>query len=102
MTTARELVDQEREDQIVAGYDATHDDQHTPGLLARMGACYADHAANQFENIDADIPHPFWPGDESDWNPGDSDVERLAKAAALLEAELDRLLREMNTGSVDA
>jgi hypothetical protein len=36
-----EMIAQERQAQILLGYDATHDDQHAAGELAAAAACFA-------------------------------------------------------------
>lgn len=82
-----DLVKAERERQItVEGYSAAHDDEHDAGELAAAAACYAlpDNAR--------DLLATLWPWDYRAWNPGDR-RHALVKAAALLAAEYDRLVR---------
>jgi hypothetical protein len=99
MTTARDLVDAERNRQQTAlGYTAEHDDAHIDGEIGRMGACYADAASAQLEGSSladeyGEEPHPFWPVSEEAWRPSDNPLRNLVKAAALLEAEIDKHLR---------
>lgn len=80
----------ERQRQIsVEGWTPEHDDAHSTGELARAAACYAN----------PDLPYMLqgtnglgWPWDESWWKPADQ-RRNLAKAGALIIAELERLYR---------
>lgn len=92
------LIEHERIRQIqVERYSAEHDDAHCNGELAMAAACYAS-------------PHPVfckadyksgvafldpWPFDKEYDRRGEyGPVRRLVVAAALIAAEIDRLLRE--------
>lgn len=112
MATGAEIIAAERQRQIdVEGWTAEHDDQHTLGQLAAAGACYAllctrwrDATALVGGQL---VRHILWPY-HADWfKPAeypdppwgkhvhrDRKVRDLAKAGALIAAEIDRLLRE--------
>lgn len=108
--TGAELIASERLRQInIEGWSDTHDDGHDCGELALAAACYATpiliykrgEYANQVCFADP------WPWDEAwDKRPADGNVlmdnkilcvsdriRQLAKAGALIAAEIDRLLR---------
>jgi hypothetical protein len=90
----------ERNKQIDRGYTVEHDRVHGDDLL-RAAACYLDWAACQKELIDVDIPHPFWPWAEEEWNPGTPD-EALVKAGAMVAAYYDaNLATEENPAGVE-
>jgi len=76
------------------GYSADHDDAHDGGQLARAAACYALYAGGVWTlpgrgEIGRGWPWPGW-----NWKPGGDAEHTLAKAGALIAAEIDRLQRE--------
>lgn len=76
-----ELIAAERQRQVdVEGWTPEHDAEHDRGELAKAAAAYAvpDHAA------------VFWPWAFSGFK-RDERVRELAKAGALIAAEIDRL-----------
>ena len=95
------------------GWTAEHDDDHTGAEMAVAAACYALPArqrALEDAHIEmdaarglADPPIPYtvkvrvpklWPWDPEWWRPTPKDrVRELAKAGALIAAEIDRLNR---------
>lgn len=78
-----DLIRRERERQVSEeGWTPEHDDAHVDGVLSRAAACYA-HPPLFFH---------LWPWDRHWWKPGDR-VRELAKAGALIAAEIDRLYR---------
>lgn len=80
------LAGQERARQDVAlGYDAAHDDRHRAGELGRAAICHLQSAAG------ADVKG--WPFEAPRFRPGQLPVLDVVKAAALVLAELERLLR---------
>lgn len=95
-STARmlRLVALERERQIkVERFNDVHDDRYIYGELARAAACYT------LANIEEMDPYSFnslwrsvWPFDKKWWKPGDS-LRNLAKAGALILAEMERIER---------
>ncbi len=87
------LIAAERQRQVEAeGWTAKHDDRHVDAELARAAACYAlppDGGRGPF-----DVP-THWPFEARSWKPTPDDrVRELVKAAALIAAEIDRLLRK--------
>lgn len=86
------MIAAERARQVAAeGYTPEHDASHPVGELARAGAAYALWAAGGGRTG----PNPYdamrwWP---PDWKFGydDDPVRALAKAGALIAAEIDRL-----------
>tara|TARA_R110002124_G_scaffold283189_1_gene458839 strand:+ start:456 stop:791 length:336 start_codon:yes stop_codon:yes gene_type:complete len=93
MKTGSQLIADERERQISQeGWSATHDDDHQHGELAVAGACYALTQSGAIEGGANQIVDEMWPWHESSWKPGDP-VRNLAKAGALIAAEIDRLQR---------
>jgi hypothetical protein len=73
---------------IAAEHDAHHDDHQ----LAKAAACYALRAAGIHHVGTHVLGTAFpWPWHPADFKPGDDPVRTLAKAGALLAAEIDRL-----------
>lgn len=96
-----DLIAKERQRQIEEeGWTAPHDCQHEDGSLAAVAACYAnpfqiqvDGSGVRIEEIlDCDIP-VGWPDswDAGWWKPSEDRRRDLAKAGALIAAEIDRL-----------
>jgi hypothetical protein len=97
-STGIELIAQERFRQISEeGYAAEHDDYHSDEEIASAAMCYAcppnldlrlvvDSAGNSAPPIE-------WPWEPKYWKPGDR-IAELAKAGALIAAEIDRILRK--------
>ena len=82
------------------GWTPKHDDKHRGKQLARAAASYlATHA-------EPDVDHPRtpalnapcwnWPWSRKWWKPTADPVRNLAKAGALIAAEIDRLLRKQS------
>jgi hypothetical protein len=102
MKTGIEIITEERQRQIaVEGWTSEHDEQHKKGELAFAGAKYAEHAAYQSLNKFNNSPPPpksyvslLWPWDQKWWKPTDDPIRNLAKAGALIAAEIDRLQRK--------
>jgi hypothetical protein len=98
MKTGIELIAAERQRQIDAeGWTPEHDDEHDAGVLASAAACYAVNAASELHPYDGlgvqDIGTvPWWPWDKAWWKPKDP-IRDLARAGALIAAEMDKLLR---------
>lgn len=89
MKTGAELIADERQRQMdVEGWTPEHDDEHDMGELAYAAACYASYAGERRERSPA-----FWPFANTDWKPGEA-IRDLAKAGALIAAEIDRLQRQ--------
>lgn len=96
MKTGIEIIAEERERQIaVEGWSAGHDDEHNEGQLGRAAACYAMPA--EIRKIGGEQYEVFsflaniWPWDSKWWKPTPGDrIRELAKAGALIAAEIDR------------
>lgn len=74
------------------GYDRAHD-QGWPGAeLAWRAFCYLERAAQRkLPQGDPAVP-AVWPGKRGEWKPKDSRVRNYVIAAALIVAEVDRLI----------
>lgn len=110
-TGAQRIAD-ERERQVKKlGWDAKHDADHTDASLAWAAVCYAAPARVYVMEAEDDgsfvrfyDPWPWSP--ESDKRPSEEDgtlfvedrLRQLEKAGALIAAEIDRLLAEMEDG----
>lgn len=80
------------------GWTPEHDDRHDAGELAGAGAAYALNAAcllHPFNGTPIEEPPKSWLLERSWWKPdsGDNPVRDLARAGALIAAEIDRHLR---------
>lgn len=108
MSSGIEMIAAERERQIKEeGWTSEHDDQHQRSELAYAAACYAEFAASGFYpplrrlNRRGPPRGRNWPFHDSWWKPGigddvDARIYELAKAGALIAAEIDRLQRLPN------
>lgn len=88
------LVAAERLRQIdVEGHTPEHDAAHSGNELAWAAYCYLDRAANMAaDNQDSPAVPTMWPWRNAEWKPKDTVARNLVVAAALVVAELDRLL----------
>jgi len=77
------------------GWNAEHDDDHSPGELARAGACYAKLAGNPIHA--AMGPPADWPWSAGWWKPAGFRRD-LVKACALIIAEGDKFDRARKAG----
>lgn len=74
--------------QISEGYTQEGDDRQTAGQLAMAASCYATPTTLR------DYPLPsLWPWSGMVWKPSQDRIRELAKAGALIAAEIDRLTR---------
>lgn len=87
MKTGTELIAEERARQISAeGWTPEHDDKHGMSELAMAAVCYATPAAHRGTT--------YWPWSSRWWKPTpENRIRELAKAGALIAAEIDRLQR---------
>lgn len=101
------MIATERRRQVeVEGWTPDHDDEHDACEMAMAAASYIWHTVGQvngvcwpveeFEEERPDLP-PAWPWHPDWWKPGDP-VRNLAKAGALIAAEIDRLQRRSTDG----
>ena len=90
------IITAERERQIEGeGWTDEHDAKYTEGQLASAAACYAlaDRDRRGFYG-DSSIKK-YWPWDPVWWKPTPDDrIRELAKAGALIAAEIDRIMRK--------
>lgn len=103
-----ELIAEERQRQIEQeGWAPEHDDTHTLEELATAGALYALPRKFRDRTIWGEsLLWKLWPWESSSWKPTDYEwppkvtfsedarLRDLAKAGALIAAEMDRLLRQ--------
>jgi hypothetical protein len=100
MKTGIELIAFERDRQRSAeGYDDEHDDGHDTMEIASAAACYLDHYIYGCDPADA-LYCARWPWNQESWKPvvgegASFKLANLAKAGALIAAEMDRLLRTL-------
>lgn len=90
MKTGIEIIADERKRQIeVEHWTPQHDNEHAIGELANAASCYAMIPALR----PASLPPAHWPWLRW-WKPTPDDrIRELAKAGALIAAEIDRLQR---------
>ena len=97
MKTGIEIISEERQRQIlVEGWTYEHDDRHFKGDLAAAANEYVFYAACQSalkEDIIKNYIPAYWPWETELWKPSDNPIRNLAKAGALIAAEIDRLQR---------
>lgn len=99
MKTGIQILAEERARQIsLEGWTALHDSTHTRGELSAAAASYAMAASAQVkfhrESMDDITPPSQWPWDTEWWKLSADPVRTLAKAGALIAAEIDRLQRQ--------
>lgn len=92
MSFGLDLIAEERQRQIESeGWTDQHDDLHDGEQLARAAVCYA---VPKFWRT-ASIVDLMWPWDKSWWKQSpENRIRELAKAGALIAAEIDRLHRK--------
>ena len=99
--TGIEIIAAERTRQVaVEGYDERHDDDAKNGQLAAAAACYALlewYRRAGIVNHENGSPPVMWPWRTVYWKPSPKDrIRELAKAGALIAAEIDRLQRAVS------
>jgi len=99
--TGVELIAAERQRQIeVEGYDAAHDDTHNKTELLAAAICYVTTCRPGGAEFYRHVPGA-WPWDDASWRPKADFIGNLAKAGALIAAEMDRRLRELTSKPAD-
>jgi len=99
-----DLIKEERRRQIAAeGFSSSHDDDHDTGELLQAAICYAQsvlylnpkrRSTKRQRARAVEVPSK-WPWDKYDWKPTPGDwLRQLAKAGALIAAEMDRMIRQ--------
>lgn len=97
--TGAEIIAEERAAHFTReGYTAAHDAAHDRGQLLAAAICYAEvplmrlsYLPEAAEPMVIEMMATRWPWEEEWWKPSDSAVRNLAKAGALIAAEIDRL-----------
>jgi len=93
MKTGIELIKDERERQIsIKGWTPEHDDCHFHGEMIDAGLCYI-YAGINIDHLAMKNPPGEWPWGSHWWKPSNSRIRNLAKAGALIAAEIDRINR---------
>lgn len=83
-----EMIAAERQRQIESEHwTPGHDDKHTTFELSRAALSYVFSVVNIYCVMN------WWPWEWSWWKPSDDPIRNLAKAGALIAAEIDRLQR---------
>lgn len=105
MKTGIQIIADERQRQVVEeGWTSEHDDQHTNRELVRAAVCYAEADQQGVVNEYGDtlVESGYWPfaWDQFKPSPGDP-IRDLAKAGALIAAEIDRRQRLNNHGKTE-
>ena len=87
------IIARERARHVQEGFDADHDEEHDTGGLAMAAACYATPPWERDRRLTVGMRPVGWPWSADWWKPSPDDrVRELAKAGALIAAEIDRLL----------
>lgn len=99
-TSGVELIADERiRQQTEEGWTPEHDDSHTTGEMALAAAVYAMPREDRNKHIlNETVAEVFWPWDAEWFKPANprnpnARIGELAKAGALIAAEIDRLQR---------
>lgn len=93
-----QLIELERERQIKKEcWTAEHDDEHDACELTMAASVYLYSVVGQvngicWPDIEANVPNT-WPWDDDSFKPSPDPIRNLAKAGALIAAEIDRLVR---------
>lgn len=98
-----EVIARERQRHFeVEGWTPDHDDEHVHGELAVAAACYAvEHTDASVRYPDDDPEGSGWPWGERWWKPK-GELRNLARAGALIAAEIDRLERNAKSATGEA
>lgn len=96
--TGTQLIAEERHrQQSVEGYTEEHDDTHKKGEMTAAAVCYAMDSVGLVNNLLNPPPGTlntrYWPWEKKWWKPSEDPRRNLAKAGALIAAEIDRLNR---------
>lgn len=96
MASGVEIIAFERQRQIdQEGWTAEHDDDHDLGELGSAAKCYLRAGVDPsfIEDYPVGSPPGTWPWDWSWWKPSTDPIRNLARAGALIAAEIDRRVR---------
>jgi len=95
MTDGTRIIAAERNRQITDEHrDAAHDDSHSKGELLKAALAYSEAALANLTGGATVTGYRSWPWDKDSWKPSDDPIVNLAKAGALIAAEIDRLVRK--------
>jgi len=89
LTGIQEIVRAYEERRMEVGGTSDDDDKHIGGELVDAGVSYA----LEHNSIASDEPPAEWPWRDETWNPSSDPIQNLAKAGALIAAEIDRRKR---------
>lgn len=93
MQSGIDVIAAERRRQVEAeGWTAAHDDEHTKEELACAAACYATPGLKRRNMEHYGVPK-LWPWERHWFKDSSNRIRELAKAGALIAAEIDRLQR---------
>lgn len=94
-TEGLRIISHERQRQLsVKGWTLEHDDSHTRAQILLAALAYGWAAKRQLTFNSEIPPQPIdWVWGENWWKPSKDPIRNLAKAGALIAAEIDRLLR---------
>ena len=110
MKTGIEIIAAERQRQIEQeGWTPEHDAEHVNDEMALAASAYAlpdycRHIVRYYDGYPNEVSYPRgWPWDPKWWKPCPGNrIKELAKAGALIAAEIDRLMNaEMKTHGID-
>ncbi len=94
--TGIEIIEEERQRQVsVEGYTSEHDDSHVKGELSLAAISYIEYEISR-NMWRADFNKEYkgrWPFEREWFKPSEDNIKNLAKAGALIAAEIDRLHR---------
>ena len=97
LTPVVDAVIWERAMQLEKGFDLEHDDGRVKGEILKAAICYAQVALQREGHDEKKVPFFFmphaWPWKLTDFHPSEDPVENLVKAAAMMIAEAERLMR---------
>lgn len=93
MKTGIEIVAEERQRQVeVEGWNKQHDARYEFQELVRAAICYANNWDRNPTIDNKENPPSLWPWSIKWWKPTkENRIKELAKSAALIIAEIDRL-----------
>jgi hypothetical protein len=96
MTTGTDIIAAERQRQIDMGFNIGYDDEHTQDELLRAATAYIAAGSKRATTEDVEpMVLNVWPWEREAWHPSPSRIRNLAKAGALIAAEIERLEREL-------
>lgn len=99
--SAAESIDLARMEALGKGYTLNHNQEHHSVVsLIRAAACTLDTVASQLEEMNTDIPHPFWP-DDLPFKQTGSELGDLERGAVYLLSGMDLMVAQTMEGLSD-